>query len=30
MIGDADLNDVKAQGRNRVVFHASKPSGYAA
>jgi len=29
MIADAALNDAKAQGRNRVVFHASQPSGYA-
>jgi len=29
MIGDAALNDAKAQGRNRVVFHAPKPPALA-
>ncbi|MBX3330738.1 MAG: GGDEF domain-containing protein [Nitrospira sp.] len=29
MIGDAALKDAKAQGRNRVVFHAPKPQGSA-
>ena len=29
MIGQAALNDAKAQGRNRVVFHAQKPPGVA-
>jgi hypothetical protein len=29
MVGDAALNDAKAQGRNRVVFHAPEPPGVA-
>lgn len=29
MIGQAALNDAKAQGRNRVVFHVQKPPGVA-
>jgi len=29
MVGDAALNDAKAQGRNRVVLHAPKPPGVA-
>ena len=29
MVGDAALKDAKAQGRNRVILHASKPPGVA-
>jgi hypothetical protein len=29
MIGDAALNDAKAQGRNRVVLHVRKPPALA-
>ena len=29
MVGDAALNDAKAQGRNRVILHAPKPPGVA-